>query len=370
MKQVQNLLLLFKVMLLLAFTLNACNRMEDYKTKKVECDADVSAADGNESIILSGSSLGDVIIPTLAVRSSWGGGASFWIIGDGYHITPDTIYIDYYSLADDRFYRGIHPLDQKELYRLLTTEYKDPKGEILRYYSFTVSVAPCGLVCLWINGSAGSLEVCQFRAQEIALDMASEYKIITGIEVTREEILADREYLYPFVQKEIAENRVSSAYWERLSKKYRWKLELNDPGFEIYDYDMDLINVERFCWASGGNWLTELNEKAIPKEFTIFIRHDKDPLRYQVHIYLVKPWDQDEPDEEKQVLAEMNRNKELMDLFERFYAEAGEEEVSVWVEFNEAMTSASLKLKTATKERVIEGCILRGIFDSDTYDID
>jgi hypothetical protein len=344
--------------------------MENYKTKKVECYAVASAAKGYTCVFLSGSSVGDVPVPTLRVDGSWGSGSSSWVIGDGFHIAPDALYIKYYSLVDDKFYQGIHPLDQQELYRLLTTEYKTPHGEILRYRSFTVSVAPCGLVCLWIKGSAGSLEVCQFRAQEVELDFTKEYKIITGINVTREDNLTDREHLYSFIQKEIAENRVSSVYWERLSKKYKWKLEVNDPGFEIYDYDMDLINEERYSLAPSGNWLGELNDKAIPKEFTILLKHDKDPLRYQVNLYIVKKWDQHDPDKEKQVLAQMNRNRELMDLFDRFYAEAGDEEVSLLVEFNDSMTAAKLKLKTAAKEQEIEGCHLFGIFDSDNYDVD
>jgi hypothetical protein len=66
----------------------------------------------------------------------------------------------------------------------------------------------------------------------------------------------------------------------------------------------------------------------------------------------------------------MTRTRELMDLFDRFYAGAGEEEVSLLVEFDKSMQSAKLKLKTATREQEIEGCYLRGIFDSDSYDLD
>jgi hypothetical protein len=359
-----------KFIVLFMFLFTCGKKMEDYKTTKVECNAEASAADGYECLILSGSSLGDVIIPTLPVNSSWGASSKVWVIGDGFHITPDTIYIDYYSLVDDKFYRGIHPLDQQELYRLLTTVYIDLWGKTLRYYSFTVSVAPCGLVGVWIKGSAGSLEICQFRAQEINLDFEKEYKVIAGIGVTREENLADRKYLYPFIQKEIAENRILSEYWERLSKKYRWKLTINDHAFEVYNYSVDLINKERYYKASNSNRLIKLNEKAIPSEFCIYLKHDKDPLRYKVLIELVKPWDTNDPDDEKQVLAEMNRNRELMDIFDRFYAEAGDEEVSLLLELNESMTSATLKLKTATKEQEIEGCNLYGIFESDRYNLD
>ena len=348
----------------------ACKNMESYKTKKIKYDATPSAPIGYEGFVLTSSFVGSAIIPYLPVNGRWGSGAASWAVGEDKHTAPDTVYIRYYSLVDDKFYVKNYPLDQQEMYRLLTAEYKDRSGEILRYFTFEVSVAPCGLVGVWVNGSAGELAICQFKADETNLDFPKEYKYMTGIEVSREEILRYRENLYPFIQKEIAEKQVSSEYWERLMKKYRWKLTFNDSGFEVYDYQIDLINSELRYGASNGNWLTELNEKAIPKELSFYIKHDKDPLKYQVRIQLVKPWDSDDQDEEGQVVAEMKRQSELMDIFEKFYTEAGNEEVSLQVEFNDSMTSAKLKLKTATKEKEIENCILRGIFDSDHYNLD
>jgi hypothetical protein len=112
-----------------------------------------------------------------------------------------------------------------------------------------------------------------------------------------------------------------------------------------------------------------LNEKAIPDNFTIDIKHDKDPLRYRVSIELVKPGDPNDS-VEKRMLTYMNRNRELMDLFDRFYAQVGNEEVSLVVEFDDSMKSAIMKLKTATKEQEIPGCNVFGIFDSDQVNMD
>ena len=370
MKHITNILSTF-ALLFLGVILTACKKdMESYETKKIRYSATPSAPDGYESLILSGSYVGGAIIPTLPVRSTWGMGGAAWAVGEDKHIAPDTVYIRYYSLADDKFYVANHPLGREEMYRLLTTEYKDRNGEILRYFTFTVSVAPCGLVGVWIAGDAGHLEICRFRAQEAELDFPKEFEYISGIDVSREKFLKHRESLYSFVRKEIAENQISSEYQERLMKKYPWKLTFNDPGFEVYHYNIELINTEYRKAASNGNWLTELNEKAIPKEMVFYIKHDKDPVRYKVWIEVVKPWDQNNEDDEKQSLDRMNRNKELMNIFERFYAEAGNEEVSLQVEFDNSMKSATLRLKTATKELEIKGCNVYGIFDSDRYNLD
>jgi len=369
MKSMRNITFV-TILLCLETILTTCTSMDNYKKEKIKYDATPSAPDGYDGYILTGSFVGGAIIPYLPVNNTWGGGAASWAVGEDKHIAPDTIYIRYYSLIDDKFYVKDYPLDQQEMYRLLTSEFKDRRGEVLRYLGFEISVAPCGYVGVWLNGDAGQLAICQFRADEANLDFPREYKYMTGIEVSREENLEDRKDLYPFIQKEIAEKRVSSEYWERLMKKYKWKLTFNDSGFEVYDYDIYLINAEKRYMASNGNWLTESNEKAIPEELSFYIKHDKDPLKYQVRLQLVKPWDQDNPNDEEQVVAKMKRNRELMDIFDRFYSEAGNEEVSLQVDFNDSMKSATLKLKTATKEKVIDGCILRGIFDSDHYNLD
>ena len=239
--------------------------MEDKKTQKVKYDVTPSAADGYPCRILQGSMVGYAPIPCgHYLEASWGHGVFSWAVGEPTLMPPDTVFIEYYSITDDKFYRGIYPLDQEKLYSLLTTKYEDynNRGE-LRFYSFTISVGPCGWVSLWIDGDAGLLEAGSFRAEEVEENFEKIYPHMGS----REEYIKDcRADLPAFVQKEIAEKRISSAYWERLATKYKWKLVINDPGFEVYDYGFDLINMERYYWAYGGNWLTELNEKPIPSD--------------------------------------------------------------------------------------------------------
>jgi len=351
------------------FTLFTCSnkKMEDYKTKKVKYDVTPSAADGYPCRILPGSMVGYAPVPYgHYLEASWGEGVFSWAVGDPTLIAPDTVFVEYYSITDDKFYRGIYPMDQEKLYSLLSTKYKNYNGKEIGYYSFTMSVGTCGWVSLWIDGSAGSLEAGSFRAKEVEKNFERIYPHMGS----RAEYVKDcRADLPAFVQKEIAEKRLSSAYWERLATKYKWKLVINDSGFEVYNYDNDFINAERRLFASSGNWLTELNEKPIPLDLCFFIRHDRDPLRYKVWIKLVKTPDNMDNYEDR-ILYKMNRNRQLLDLFDRFYSEAGNEEVSLYVELSKNMKSARLLLKTATKEQEIPGCFLRGIFNSDEYDID
>jgi hypothetical protein len=167
--------MIIMILTIAGITIISCKKnMENYKTEKVRYYVSPSAPDGYEATVLIGSFVGDALIPYLPVSSSWGGGSKVWAVGEDTHIAPDTVYIRYYSLVDDKFYVAKQPLDQQKMYRLLTTKYKDRKGKMLSYGKFQVSVAPRGLVGVWISGSAGYLEVCQFRAQEAELDFTTQ----------------------------------------------------------------------------------------------------------------------------------------------------------------------------------------------------
>lgn len=350
---------------------SACNFMDKKEKQKqgfYDYYATSSTANGYPCEIIGGA-VGYTMIPPGEFRSSWGMSSSSMVTGDRYKPLPDTIRLSYYSFAEDKFYQLKSALPQERIKELLEaryTPYRD--NDSLRYSSFTVSTAPCGLVGVWMNGSAGWLQIGLYGAEEMDWDFAT---VFSDWSITDRKEIATRRFenMYAFVKKEITEQRFSSAYWEDLSRQYRWKLTFNDPGFEVYDYGADLINVERRNIDSNGNWLIEMNEKAIPSELHLHLKHDKDPLRYQVDIFLVEPWNPENKNREYQTEKMMNRNRELMDLFRQFYSEAGDEEVSLLVEFNEEMTTAKVKLKSASLEYEIPGCRLKGIYDSENYNV-
>jgi hypothetical protein len=227
--------------------------------------------------------------------------------------------------------------------------------DTLRYYSFLLSIAPCGYVDVWIQGDAGFLEILHFRAKEVNWDFKEVFP--TWARDREKTVKAWYDDSYPFVQKAIREKRLSSEYWENLSKKYRWKLTLNDPDMQLYDYSLDLINKERRPYDANGNWLTDPDAKAIPEELILRIK-PADPSKPQYKLIIRLKAREDDKYTTKQayeqeLLRIMNRNKELMQLFDTFYAEAGNEAVELQVELKETngdITSAKLKLKTADKE--------------------
>lgn len=344
---------------------------KDNQRKKVAYNAKVSAARGYPCEVLAGSSIGGAMIPYGSyLEASWGRASGSWAIGDGEQAIPDSIYIYYYSYVDDMFYKGVHALPHDTLEQMLGNPYIERLGREVHYDSFTVSLAPCGWVCVWLHGLSGWKEICSFRAEAVDWDYQKAFPRYGDREEWRQICINS---MYSFVQQEIEDNRISSKYWERLNHKYKWRLSFDDPHFQVYMYSINLINVERFLHLSSGiSWLTDQVEKAIPSDLFFNIKHSRDPIRYKVWIDLVEPWDAEAPrnEDEKQTLQEMTRKRELMDLFEKFYAEAGDEDVELRVTFDDSMQSAQIKLRTNTKEQIIEGCKIVGIFDSDHYNID
>lgn len=109
------------------------------------------------------------------------------------------------------------------------------------------------------------------------------------------------------------------------------------------------LNIERDYSDTDLPWLEKLEEKANPAMLSVSLKHDKDLLRYFVRLELVEDYDQHSDDEEGQIHNQMIRTRYLMDLFDKFYAQAGDEEVSIIIEFSDDMQSAQVKLKTAQR---------------------
>jgi hypothetical protein len=338
------------------------------QTNLFDYRATVTAADGYPFEVIRGS-FGPAAVPYGYTNHSWGSGGKIVAVGDQMKPLPDTLRLSYYSYTEDCFYYLKTPLPVERLQELLASHFPNrrDKRKEMTYSSFTVSIAPCGLIGVWLKGSAGFIEIGQFRAQKEDWDFE---KVFSTWSWSREKSYkSEFDDMYSFIQKEITEKRLSSAYWESLSKKYRWKLIFNMPEFALYDYGLDLINIERRPADSNGNWLTEINEKAIPNELLLWIKQDKNKLRYWVVVELVEPYDPKDKEEEKQVVREMNRCRKLISFFDNFYAEVGDAEVSLVVEFDENMKSAKLKLKTAEKEAEVPDCKVR-MYCSDEYNID
>lgn len=170
--------------------------------------------------------------------------------------------------------------------------------------------------------------------------------------------------LYPFIQQEMADNRISSAYWESLNQQYNWKLEFSDKDFSLYDYRIRLLNQEYHKYLVDPSWPVTAGDKYAPAELTLYLQHRLDPIKYKVVLKLRNK--EIEYDDVEDTLNHMNKSRALLKFFDKFYAKAGDEVVSIYLDFDFSMEKMKLKLKAGDYEEEFPDYTYK-IYDSERY---
>jgi hypothetical protein len=334
--------------------------------KKYDYSISVTSADGYKCYISwSGCYLGKASIP-FSAAGSWGGGGGGAVEASGPKMKPlpDTIRLVYYSLTEDQFYGLTAPLPQEKIRPLLEGRYKqlDSYYKDARYQSFTVGIAPCGFVSLWLGGGAGNILIDTFRAQKIDFSYRVAFPTRTW---SREEALGEyTKSLYPFILKEMKQDSISSAYWESLNQSFQWKLAFSDDRFSLYNYDIYLLNSENRMYITDPAWPVTEGDKYVPAELTLYLKHELDPVKYKVIIKLRDQYI--EYDDAEDTLNHMNKSRVLLWFFEAFYRKTGGKDVSVYVDFDDSMKSLKLKLRWGDYEEEFPDYEFE-IYDSETY---
>lgn len=351
---------IFLPVLLFAAGLIQCIPME----KKYDYSISVTSADGYKCYISwSGCYLGKASIP-FSAAGSWGGGGAVEASGPKMKPLPDTIRLVYYSLTEDQFYGLTAPLPQEKIRPLLEGRYKqlDSYYDDASYQTFTVGIAPCGFVSLWLGGDAGKILIDTFHAQKIDFS----YRAAFPTDVwDREKVFEEyTKSLYPFILKEMKQDSISSTYWESLNQSYKWKLAFSDDRFSLYNYDIYLLNSENRMYITDPAWPVTEGDKFVPAELTLYLKHELDPVKYKVIIRLRDQYI--EYDDAEDTLNHMNKSRALLWFFEAFYRKTGGKDISVYVDFDDSMKSLKLKLRWGDYEEEFPDYEYK-IYDSETY---
>lgn len=338
--------------------------------------ATVSSADGYKCRLFFsvGGYIGDQIL--FGSNDIWGGGAG---VADSpkEKRLPEELFVQYYSMPENTFYRLKTPLPTERIKELLKKRHPLRDIDDASYVGFDIGIAPCGFVSLWLAGTYGMVLVDTFRAQPFKYDYISAFPPASG---TPPAEIYKNQYngLYSFIKREIQDNKISSKYWEDLNNMYNWKLEVSDPNFKLYNYEMYFINQE---WKRGfrdPSWLLESSLKRIPSEFDVFLSNKFRPIRYSVEIKIRQRRAYKDEDEklgpEQSVLNHMNKSRELLAIFDEFYAKAGDKPVRLCLELSndlgvDRLRNLKLKLKTDDMEVEIPTMSVK-VFPSNEYNID
>ncbi len=89
----------------------------------------------------------------------WGQGGQEMTTGD---FIPDTLYITWFSYAEDKFFRGTFPLPYDTMYTLFKQGCINGSGVHVNYNGLIVNVYPEGGVALWMDGAGRQVELGHF----------------------------------------------------------------------------------------------------------------------------------------------------------------------------------------------------------------
>jgi hypothetical protein len=337
------------------------------KIEKFEWLAETSADETcpveviNGSLILSDKT--DVWIPSgQYLNDSWGSSSSgTMVVGDDKKKVPERMKITWFSYAENKFFSGDFELAQKKMYDIFKKDYGNTTGmdgEEYRneYNTLTVAFAPEGMVTLWIGGF-GNKEIGTYQAHETNID----WKSYRDRGADRNEwVEIRRKQMPPFVQEEIANNKISNTYFKNRLKRYHYKIGTNRSDFKIYNYDIFFINNEVISNANTG--IEFLNDtvvgKAVPISMVIFVEDQfSRQLEVRIWVDLLDGKTTNENDAIQDPLEKRNFNNQLIERFKTFFD--NNENVELYIKFNKEITKSNINkpvysgkvyLKSSTSE--------------------
>ncbi|MCV9929779.1 DUF2931 family protein [Flavobacterium sp. LS1R49] len=346
MKKLKNM-----IIVLFLISLWSCNKKEEMlvKTEKFEWLAETSGDESCPVEVVQGNFIlsdgNTVWIPSGQYLSgNWGASSGTMVVGDDLKKVPERMKITWFSYAENKFYTGDFELPQKKIYDIFKKDYGKsimPNSSEFKngFRSLLVGFASQGLVTVWIDGE-GSKEIGTYQAHEtVDVEWSSFSKNLNRIEVIKNY----QKDMLPFVQKEIAEGKISNTYFRNRLKRYHYTVGTNRPDFKIYNYNIPFINNEVISKTNTGlEFLRDTTlGKAVPISMAIFIKdqfaHD---LEVRIWIDLLDGKTTDENDHLKDPLEERAFNNQLMDLFKTFFEQ--NKNVELYIKFNKEIIKSNI----------------------------
>lgn len=336
-------------LLVLFIILNSCkndNKMLE-KTEKFEWLASAGASEEYPMEIVNGSFIASDgstqwIPDGEYLKSGWGNGNGVWSVGDQIRKIPERMEVTWFSYAENKFFAGEFELPQQMIYTFFKKNYGKgiyPDGTEfdLKFSELTIGLAPKGLITLWISGFA-QIEIGTYQAHEINIEWKNFYKGEATQEVVVKSYQKD---MLPFVQDEIAQNKISNIYWKNLLERHHYSVKFNKENeYKLYDYEIWFINHEAINKKSNDlNYIKKSEiEKSIPENMVLYL-DDHFGRKLEVRINIAVPLEK-KLREDLSSLEERNKNQNLVKFFNTFFAQ--NENVELYIKFNKEITKSNI----------------------------
>ncbi|WP_281379880.1 DUF2931 family protein [Geomonas silvestris] len=211
----------------------------------------------------NGSSL---YVPAKAIiDNGWGEIGSTHVVGKTMKALPVKLTVTWFSFTENRFFSGEFTLPYQnilEYFRTVTS--KSPKGSPV-FNSVIVGFGPGGAVSVWVSSIGSSVEVGNYKANEVALN----WKMVTESEMLRTDYIdmVLRDSLTPLELRTLKERGVPPGISDYYSKQYRWSLQvIGQKNRELW---LKTLNGEEeyFDFAKSINARTS---RGLPKSLVVY----------------------------------------------------------------------------------------------------
>ena len=248
-----------------------------YQTDKFRLSAGPCTPDNYPATILEGrfiNSLGGSFpLPWgHSLDGNWGKSGIGWAVGEERQPVPDSLELRWFSYTEDKFYEGHFLLPQERLYELLkagyyNTDQKQPET----YDSFTVCVAPTGVVYVWLGGYNQVL-VGRYQGRQIEYDFAQFIPMAKRTEVVKEA----RDPLPADVRAQIKAGALSAKKWDTYLKTCPWQVAFSQP-VKLTNFAIGYINAEELFYpptpdlAAHAQTLLVPSPRPVPKDLVLYV---------------------------------------------------------------------------------------------------
>ncbi|MEO9052223.1 MAG: DUF2931 family protein [Ginsengibacter sp.] len=164
-----------------------------------------------------------VLIPCSNIcNNGWGEIGLVNLTENDFHAIPYRIDITWFSLVENKFYKGDFVLPEQKIRQLFSEGFKNPANDENTTYEFIIAgMAPNGLVAVWAAGHGIVTELCFFQAGETNIEWG---KLNDNPSDTRQAYV-ERKLKLALKDEDILllkENAELNREWHKYHIRYHW----------------------------------------------------------------------------------------------------------------------------------------------------
>ena len=194
------------------------------------------------------------------------------VLNDEYHPVPDSLYVRWFSISEDKFYEGRFKMPTrviKEHFDEIWLTYGSASKKLQaskyeRFKNLIVGVTPGGGVMVWMKSLDQQIEIGHYRAKEIQMEW-NEFAGVNnfGEGSTRQQFIASQKNRFTLP--------IPNGKAEKYREKFVWKCGI-ETNLKTVCFEMHLFNGEvESIYSHYKNGTNEFKKRAIPKQLNFFM---------------------------------------------------------------------------------------------------